>query len=139
MQFDTSTEFGARVERRLREERLIWLTTVRADGTPQPVPVWFLWDGETFHIYSRPNQPKLRHIERSPNVALHFDGNGQGGDIVVFTGQARLDPQAPPANQVAEYVERYQPGFVRLGMDAETFARSYSVPIRVTPTALRGH
>ncbi len=40
-----STPFGARVAQRLREEHLIWLTTVGADGTPQPNPVWFLWDG----------------------------------------------------------------------------------------------
>ena len=31
---DESTEFGARVARRLSEEQLMWLTTVRADGTP---------------------------------------------------------------------------------------------------------
>ena len=139
MQLDTSSEFGQRVERRLREERVIWLTTVRADGTPQPSPVWFLWDGETFLIYSQPNQQKLRNIERNPKVALNFDGDGQGGDIIVFTGEARLDPQAPPANQVAAYVERYQPGFVRIGMSAEAFAQTYAVPIRITPTGLRGH
>ena len=34
MQIDTTTDFGKRVERRLREETMIWLTTVRRDGTP---------------------------------------------------------------------------------------------------------
>ena len=33
---DTSTDFGARVARRLAEERIIWLTTVREDGQPEP-------------------------------------------------------------------------------------------------------
>lgn len=47
---DDSTEIGARAERRLREEEIAWLTTVRADGQPQSVPVWFLWDGDTFLI-----------------------------------------------------------------------------------------
>src|SRR6266581_1156609 len=42
---DPSTPFGERVARRLRDERLIWLTTVDAKGIPQPTPVWFLWDG----------------------------------------------------------------------------------------------
>ncbi|MFQ5612516.1 MAG: hypothetical protein ACE5H9_10325 [Anaerolineae bacterium] len=41
-EIDLSTEFGLRVARRLREERIIWLTTLRADQTPQPSPVWFL-------------------------------------------------------------------------------------------------
>ena len=58
MELDLNTEFGARVERRLREEIVIWLTTVRTDLTPQPSLVWFLWDAETMLIYSKPNTPK---------------------------------------------------------------------------------
>ena len=50
---DTTTEAGGRAERRLREEQIIWLTTVRSDGQPQSVPVWFFWDGEKFLICSR--------------------------------------------------------------------------------------
>ena len=42
---DTATPFGERAQRRLRDDKLAWLTTTSADGTPQPVPVWFLWDG----------------------------------------------------------------------------------------------
>ena len=49
---DPSTPFGERIARRLREEHLIWLTTVDAFGTPQPNPVWFLWDGDTVLIYN---------------------------------------------------------------------------------------
>jgi hypothetical protein len=36
---DPATPFGERVARRLREEAVIWLTTMGADGTPQPNPV----------------------------------------------------------------------------------------------------
>ena len=137
MKLDTSTEFGSRVERRLRDERIIWLTTVGPDNTPQPSPVWFWWDGATLLIYSQPNTPKLRNVERNPRVALNFDGDGQGGDIVVITGEARV-LDGPPADQVAEYTAKYRESFTRIGMDAATFARTYSVPLRVTPTKLRG-
>src|SRR6478609_6474665 len=41
------TEFGARVRQRLQDETLIWFTTTSADGTPQPNPVWFLWEPDT--------------------------------------------------------------------------------------------
>jgi len=134
-----STPFGQRVERRLAEERIIWLTTVSPNGTPHPRPVWFWWDGETFLIYSQPDTFKLAHIEANPYVALNFDGDGQGGNIITFTGEARLDPAAPPAHQVPQYVEKYRPGFERIGMTAAQFAAAYSVALRVTPTALRGH
>jgi PPOX class probable F420-dependent enzyme len=139
MNLDTSSEFGARAERRLREERVIWLTTVRGDRTPQPSPVWFHWDGEALLIYSQPNTPKLRNVEQNPTVALNFDGNGQGGDIIVITGEARIVPDAPPASEVPEYVEKYRERIARLGMNPESFARAYSVAMRVTPTSVRGH
>lgn len=97
---DTGTDFGRRTERRLRGEYLVWLTTVRADGLPQPSPVWFLWDGETVLIYSEPDKQKLRNIERNPKVSLHFDGDGRGGNIVVIAGEARVARELPPAHEV---------------------------------------
>lgn len=136
---ETGTEFGSRAARRLREELIIWLTTVRGDSLPQPSPVWFHWDGETFLIYSRPNTPKLRNIERNPKVALNLDGDGRGGDIVVISGEARIDADAPPARDIVAYVEKYREPIARIGMTPDGFAEAYSVAVRVTPANLRGH
>jgi PPOX class probable F420-dependent enzyme len=137
---DTSTSFGERAARRLREERVGWLTTVRRDGLPQPSPVWFLWDGdETFVLFSQPDKQKLRNIARSPHVSLNLDGNGQGGDIVIVSGTAEIDTDAPSAAEVPDYVIKYADGFRRLGMSAEQFAATYSVPLRLRATGLRGH
>ena len=36
---DLSTEFGARADRRLRDELIGWLVTVNPAGAPVPVPV----------------------------------------------------------------------------------------------------
>jgi PPOX class probable F420-dependent enzyme len=133
LNLDTNTPLGARVARRLREEIIVWLTTVRSDLTPQPSPVWFLWQDDQFLIYSKPDTPKLRSIARNPVVALNFDGDGRGGDIVVVTGSARIDPRASPAHQVDAYVQKYAASFKRNGWTAEQFARMYSIPILVTP------
>lgn len=38
---DTSTEFGAKTARRVPEDKLVCLTTVDTNGTPQPNPVPF--------------------------------------------------------------------------------------------------
>ncbi|MEO7909106.1 MAG: TIGR03667 family PPOX class F420-dependent oxidoreductase [Roseiflexaceae bacterium] len=139
MDLDLNTEFGARVERRLREERVIWLTTVRRDLTPQPSLVWFLWDAGTLLIYSKPNTPKLRNIEQSPTVALNFDSDGQGGNMVICTGTAIIDRQAPSLDQVAAYAEKYAPNIAGMNLTPVSFGQVYSVPIRVTPARLRGH
>jgi PPOX class probable F420-dependent enzyme len=139
LDLDLNTEFGARVARRLREERVIWLTTVRPDLTPQPSLVWFLWDAGALLIYSKPNMPKLRNIAQNPAVALNFDSDSRGGNVVIFTGTAIIDHQAPSLDQIAAYVERYAENIARMNLTPASFAQMYSVPIRVTPARLRGH
>lgn len=137
---DFTTDFGARVAQRLTNELIIWLTTVRNDATPQPSPVWFLWDGAmTVLIYSQPNTPKLRNIAANPTVALNFDGDGRGGNIIVLTGTAHIDTTIPPAHQHNAYLEKHRAAIARIQMTPETFAAAYSIPIRVTLTHLRGH
>ncbi len=138
MHIDTSTEFGQRVMRRLREEHVIWLTTVGPDGAPQPRPVWFLWEEGSFLIYSQPDAHKVRHIRRNPHVALHFNSDTDGNDVVVFIGEARLDDSAPRADRHAAYLAKYAQGIADLGMTPQQMAEEYSAAIRVTPTHLRG-
>jgi PPOX class probable F420-dependent enzyme len=135
---DTTTPFGERAHRRLAEDKLAWLTTTSADGTPQPVPVWFLWEGaDSFLIYSKPGTAKLANIEDRPRVSLHLDGNGQGGDIVVVLGQAAVSDD-PPAHAVPAYVAKYASFIERNSWTPESFASDYSVPLRIAATRLRG-
>ena len=134
---DTTTEAGVRAERRLREEIMIWLTTVRSDGQPQSVPVWFLWEGETFLIYSQPNLQKLKNIGTNARVGLHLNANDRGDDVVRVEGTAEMVQDIPPANEVGEYLEKYQGSIARIGFDPKGFARSYSVALRMTPDRWR--
>jgi PPOX class probable F420-dependent enzyme len=136
---DRSTEFGARAARRLETDLIGWLVTVRDGRLPQPIPVWFLWDGTSCLIYSRPGTAKLRNLAANPAVALHLDGDGRGGDIVILTGEARIVTDVPPADQVPAYLEKYRTGIKRIGMTPAGFAAAYSVAIRLTPTKLDGH
>jgi PPOX class probable F420-dependent enzyme len=129
---DATTAAGGRAERRLREEQSIWMTTVRSDGQPQSVPVWFLWDGEKFLVYSQPGRQKLRNTERNPRVCLNLNSNAQGGDVVRVEGTVEIVEEAPPATGVPEYVEKYRDA--RIGFDPEGFARAFWVALRVTPT-----
>jgi PPOX class probable F420-dependent enzyme len=135
---DPATPFGERVARRLREEVVIWLTTTGSDGTPQPAPVWFLWEGETFLIYTLTNAKRLAHIERNPRVALHFNSDETGGDIVVFTGEARRAPDEPLADQHPAYAAKYRDLIADEFQAAETFARDYPAALRITPRKVRG-
>jgi PPOX class probable F420-dependent enzyme len=134
-----SGAFGERVRARLRDDYVIWLTTVGEDGTPQPNPVWFVWDGaDSVLVYNRADAHRLPHIEARPNIALHFDGNGRGGDIVVIAASARRDPDAPPAHENGDYVAKYADGMQRVSGSPEQFSVAYPVPLRITFRRVRG-
>jgi PPOX class probable F420-dependent enzyme len=136
---DQSTEFGTRAARHLREEIVVWLTTVTPSGSPLPMPVWFVWDGnESVVMYSMAGA-RIRNIEANPRVSLNFGGDGGGGDIVVLLGEATVDRDAPPPNQAADYLAKYDEHIDRIGMTREAFAQRYSVPVRIQLTRLKGH
>lgn len=136
---DPSTDFGARVARRLEEEPVAWLTVVDGAGTPQPAPIWFLWDGESALIYSLSGAKRLAHLRARPRVAMHFDGNGQGGDIVVLTGEVVDAPDAPSVPDNPAYLAKYGERITAGWGSAENFGAQYSVPLRFTPRRVRGH
>ena len=135
---DLGTEFGARADRRLREEKVAWLTTVRPDGTPIPVPVWFLWDGATILVYSQPHTGKLRNIAGNPRAALHLRTDEHGNEVVVLTGDARVDPAAQPLDANPTFVEKYAELIAGMKTTAGAMAADYSVAVRLRPDRISG-
>lgn len=136
---DLTSEFGQKVKRHLDQEYFVWFTTVSTDLTPQPRPVWFIWQEDSFLIFSQPHTHKVAHLKEHPNVSLHFNTDDKADeDVIVFVGAAEIDAGAPPASEVPAYVEKYKGGMAELGSDPEKFSREYSVAIRVRPTKLRG-
>ncbi len=126
------------VEKRLREEQVIWLTTVRADGTPLPTPVSFLWDGETVLMYSTPNSVKLRNIAGNPHAALNLNSDEWGRKVVVLIGEIHEDRATPPMIQNTRYLEKYRAAISEgLQMTPESFSQKFSVPLRFTPERIR--
>lgn len=133
---DPSTPFGAAVRERLADDTIIWLTTVGKDGTPQPNPVWFLFDGETILTYNRADAHRLAHIRRRPRVALNL--NQRDGDVVVLVGRAEEADDVPPSDRNPDYRAKYDAQMARVSGSAEKFAAAYPVPMRITIESVRG-
>jgi PPOX class probable F420-dependent enzyme len=128
----------AAADARLRAESIIWLTTVSASGQPQSSPVWFGWDGTEFLIYGSKDGQKTRNIAGNPRVGLHLDGNGQGGDNVIFEGKAAIDQAAASADSIpAEYTAKYEARIEAFGWTLASLVRDYPHVIRVTPARVR--
>ncbi|HET7869518.1 MAG TPA: TIGR03667 family PPOX class F420-dependent oxidoreductase [Actinomycetota bacterium] len=127
----------AHAAKRLRDELIVWLTTVSRQGQPRSSPVWFWWDGEAFHLFSQPRKPKLLNIAANPRVSLHLEGGREGEDIVVFEGRAKIVRNGEPATSLPEYIKKYRELIAGYGWTPESFAADYAVPIVVRPTRVR--
>jgi PPOX class probable F420-dependent enzyme len=134
---DFKSDLGRQAQRLLDSEYVIWLVTVSSNGTPQPRPVWFIWDNDAVLIYSKPTSAKLKHIASHPQVALHFNSDREAGEnILVLTGQAVVSNGAS-ALQVPAYMKKYKSGITGIGMTPQSFSDSYSVAIRIAPARMR--
>jgi PPOX class probable F420-dependent enzyme len=127
----------AEAERALGQDIILWLVSVTSEGQPQASPVWFLWEDGSFLIFSQPGKPKLRNIEANPRVSVHLRGTEDGGEIATFDATAEILRDAPPADRVPGYVDKYRAQIRENGWTLRSFAEDYSQPIRVTPTAAR--
>jgi PPOX class probable F420-dependent enzyme len=125
------------VEARLRGNLMAWLTTVRPDGQPVSVPVWFLLrEDETFLVYSQPDTLKLRNVRQNPKVAFGLDVTDLGRDIIRLNGTAQQVEDVPPADQNRQYVVKYTERIGAMFGTADKFAALFSAALLITPTRL---
>jgi PPOX class probable F420-dependent enzyme len=126
-----------RVEGRLLNNLIAWLTTVRRDGQPVTVPVWFLLrDDETILLYSQPGRAKLRNIAHNPRVSLVLDVTDIGRNIVRLEGTAMQVHDQPAANNQVAYLAKYTERIGALFGTPEQFAALFSAAIVITPAKL---
>jgi PPOX class probable F420-dependent enzyme len=136
---DESTPFGQQVASRLREDLIGWLTTVGLDGTPQPNPVWFLWDGEKLLVYNMPGARRLVNIQHNPKVSFHLNNAADGNGVIVLTGEAEVSASEKPVHEVPAYVAKYQQHVTGSDLDSmRSMAEQYSVALHIRPTKVRG-
>lgn len=81
---------------RLAQARNIWLATVRPDGRPHLVPIWFVVDDGRWYICTSPDSVKARNLQANPRVALALE---DGDNPYVVEGVAR---QVQPSESVAQ-------------------------------------
>lgn len=131
---DLSKKRHAHINQRLQDNVAIWLTTVRPDGRPHSVVVWFLWDGESILIFSKPEQQKLQNIQHNPHVLLAIDDTHNGADPITIEGTATLLDAGVADVTTAAYVAKYGERIKGIGYTPEQMAAVYSQAIRIVPT-----
>jgi PPOX class probable F420-dependent enzyme len=89
---DETTELSpaARIDRMLRSEPVVWMSTVRPDGVPHLIPIWFSWDGEAILVASKPSAQKVRNLRANPVVMLALGQPDEDFDVGLLEGKAEL-------------------------------------------------
>jgi PPOX class probable F420-dependent enzyme len=135
---DSTDPKHARAAERLASEIPIWLTTVNDQRQPQSSPVWFWWDGEVFHLLSKPDAPKVRNMRANSRVSLNLQASETADDdIVIVEGLGTFDPGAPDPALYDPYLEKYRGLIDEYGWTPESMLAEYSTPFRITPTRFR--
>src|SRR5262249_36666899 len=128
MMLDLRQPWEAHIDRRLRTEPVIWLTSTRPDGRPHIVPVWFLWDGSTMLIFSLPSTQKVRNPRHNPAVMLALESARQGNEIILLEGHATLLDDPAVQATLPAFADKYAP--LRQSTP-EDWAARFSQPIRI--------
>ncbi len=89
---------------RLARERNAWMCTLRPDGPPHQTPVWFVYLGDVWWVWSSERSVKVRNILADPRVSLALE---DGDEPVVAEGNAVLWRGGYPSEVIAAFAEKY--------------------------------
>jgi PPOX class probable F420-dependent enzyme len=135
---DSSTIAALRVQRFLETEPVIWLSSIRPDGAPHLVPTWFVWDGETIVIRSKPHARKVRNLRHDARAMLALGDADDDFDVGLLEATARVDDDAEDRDLPAAFLAKYGRRIAALGLTPDAFAETYSATIRLTPARALG-
>ena len=107
----------ARVRPMLDEERVVWLSTVRPDGTPHLVPTWFWWDGEALVVFSKPGAAKVRNLRANPRLMVAVGDPEDDFSVGLIEAEATCHDEAAviPDAFFAKYATELGPGRLDAG------------------------
>ena len=124
---------AARLDRFLSREPVVWLSTVRPDGAPHLVPIWFTWDGSSLLVFWKPAAQKVRNLRANP-VAMLARGEPED-DFDVALAEATVLLLDEPAHELpAAHLAKYGERMAALGLSPDEFLATYSQVMVITPS-----
>jgi PPOX class probable F420-dependent enzyme len=128
---DTTTLAGARMRRFLEREPVVWLSTVRPNGAPHIVPIWFWWDGEAILVFSKPDAQKVRNLRDRPRAMLALGDAEDDFDVGLIEGHAELLDRPTSEVLPPAHLAKYASQLDAIGLTADEYAATYSQVVRI--------
>jgi F420H(2)-dependent biliverdin reductase len=96
---------GQQIQERLAASRNIWIATVRPNGAPHLIPIWFVAHGGQIYICTAPDTVKVRNLRTNPRVSLALE---DGSVPVILEGAATvMENTAAPREVIAMFKLKY--------------------------------
>jgi len=90
--------------KRLQEAPIVWMATVRPDGRPHLVPVWFAFADDKIYCCIEPGSVKGKNLLANPQTSVALE---EGKHPIICEGQADFLAQPWPAPVVRAFVSKY--------------------------------
>jgi len=105
----------ARIQEFLATKHVVVLCTLRTDGSPLAMPVWFLSDPAALVMISVEDTQKVRNLRADPRVCVVAEGGTLAEtEGVILEGRAEFLPDsAERQGFVRALLARYHPHLVR--------------------------
>ena len=117
----------------LERHPVAWLSSVRRDGSPHLVPVWFHWDGERVVAFSKPYAKKVENLRQQPRVMIAIGTPGPDFDVELIEADAELPDAQATDVMPSGFGAKYEDLLRRAGLTVQRFAEVYSQPIVLRP------
>jgi PPOX class probable F420-dependent enzyme len=127
-----------RIDRFLRTEEVLWLSTSGTDGFPGLVPLWFSWDGAAIRVVSKPHAEKVQDLRTDPRVMVALGNAEDDFDVGLIEAHAEL-LDIPAADFLpASHWRKYARDLAGIGLTREEYVATYSQSIRIVPVRYLG-
>lgn len=123
-----------RVETLLRHEPVIWLSTVRPDGRPHVIPIWFWWDGRSLLFASKPDACKVANLRANTACMLAVGDPMADFDVALIEARAELASISTGDLLASGLLAKYADKMATIGLSPATFADTYRQVVRLVPT-----
>ena len=122
------------IERFLAGRNLARIATVKKDGSPFVVPVWYEWDSKHCYVVAMTTASWVVNITREPRVAIVIDNDDPPHEKVIIEGEAEImgEEQADWIEIGKRMVKRYMAPGAGAAYLEEIKAQPMAT-IRVTP------
>lgn len=91
--------------RRLLDERNVWLSCLRRDGSPHLTPIWFVYHDTMIWLCCSEKAAKTRNVARDSRVSVALQ---DGDHPLVAEGNAAVFEDAWPQAVVHEFARKYE-------------------------------